>query len=269
MGKLDYNNCVAIHQLEWNTMQQWYVDFDMGRFGMSNTTSLLVSYYLAAASVFEPERSIDRIAWAKTTTLLNAISSFFDSLQLSIEHRKDFVDKFRNKPSSLRTLHELALDTLMACGRDIHPQIPHACRKLWERWLTRWQGGGDATEEQAELMVQTISMIDGRWTSKELLAHPQYQRISTVTNNLCHEISQSHKSKENRITCFDSETANATIECRMQELVQHVLSRSPDDLDRDLRQTFLAVAKTFFYKAYYDTDTINVHITKVLFETVL
>ncbi|XP_024981593.1 ent-copalyl diphosphate synthase, chloroplastic-like [Cynara cardunculus var. scolymus] len=281
MAKLDYNNCLAMHQLEWNTMQQWYVDFNIGRFRVSNITSLLVSYYLAAASVFEPERSKERIAWAKTTTLVDAISSLFDSLQLSKEQRRDFVDEFRNTPSSLRparcgkpwhwlmvalqgTLHELASGILTAHGRDIHPQLHHT----WVIWLTRWQRG-DAMEGHALLIVQTVSLIDGRWTSKELLAHPQYQRLSSVTNNLCHEISQSHKSNENRKTCFENETTYRTQEFRMQELVQLVLGNSPDDLDRDLKQLFLTVAKTFFYKSYYDPVTINAHISKVLFETVI
>lgn len=279
MAKMDYNNCLVMHQREWNTMQQWYVDFNIGRFGMSNITSLLVSYYLAAASVFEPERSKERIAWAKTTTLVDAISSFFDSQQLSIEHRRDFVDEFRNTSSSLHpakygkpwhglmvalqgTLHELALDALMAHSRDIHPQLYHA----WEMWLTRWQEGADAIEGQAELIVQTMNMIAGRWTSKELFAHPQYRRLSTITDNLILEISRSSNSKENR----SSETANATRESRMQELVQLVLSNSPDDdLDHDLKQTFLSVVKTFYYKTYFDPETINVHISKVLFENVI
>ncbi|KVH94375.1 Terpene synthase, metal-binding domain-containing protein [Cynara cardunculus var. scolymus] len=267
---------------EWNTMQQWYADFNIGRFGMSNITSLLVAYYLAAASVFEPERSKERIAWAKTTTLVDAISSFFDSQQLSNEHRRDFVNEFRNTPSSLHpakygkpwhglmvalqgTLHELALDALMANSGDIHPQLYHA----WEMWLTRWQEGADAIEGQAELIVHTMNMIAGRWTSKELFTHPQYRRLSTITDNLCLEILHSDNSKENRRTCFGSETANTTSESRMQELVQLVLSNSPDDLDQDLKQTFLSVAKTFYYKTYFDQETINVHISKVLFENVI
>ncbi|KAJ9543439.1 hypothetical protein OSB04_023146 [Centaurea solstitialis] len=277
MAKLDYNNCLAMHQVEWKTMQQWYVDFNIERFGTSNITSLLVAYYVAAASVFEPERSKERIAWAKTTTLVDAISSFFDSQQLSKEHRRDFVDEFRNTPSSLHpakygkpwrglmvalqgTLHELSLDALMAHSRDIHPQLYHA----WEMWLTKWQEGADAIEGQAELIVQIMGMMDGRRTLKELLSRPQYRRLSTITNNLCLEISR-YNSKETYI----SETANAKRENIMQELVQLVFSNSSDDLDLDMKQTFLTVAKTFYYKSYFDPETINVHISKVLFENVL
>lgn len=59
------------------------------------------------------------------------------------------------------------------------------------------------------------------------------------------------------------------IDLKMQELVQLVLRDAPNDLDRDLKQTFLTVAKTFYYKAYFDQKTINAHISKVLFEIVV
>lgn len=78
------------------------MDFGIERFGKSNITSLLVSYYVAVASVFEPQRFPERMAWAKTTTLVDTISSFFSSPQLSKEDKRDFVDEFRNAPTSLQ-----------------------------------------------------------------------------------------------------------------------------------------------------------------------
>nr|QTW97442.1 CPS1 [Artemisia annua] len=281
MAKLDYNNCLAKHQLEWNAIQQWYMDFGIGQFGTTDIMSPLVSYYLAAASVFEPEKSKERIGWAKTTILVDTISWFFNSPHLSKEDRRDFVDEFRNKSTSLQhskngkpwhgvmvalqgTLHELALDAIMAHSRNIHPQLHHA----WEMWLTGWERVG-MVEGQAELIVQTINMTSGRWVSKELLTHPQYQRLSTLTNNICNEISQFHNSKENLMTNCGSVTTNKEIDSKMQELVQLVLCDSPADLDQDLKQIFLTVARTFYYKAYCDPEMMNVHISKVLFEIVV
>jgi ent-copalyl diphosphate synthase len=95
------------------------VDFNIGRFGVSNITSLLVAYYVAAASVFEPERSKERISWAKTTTLVDAISSFFDSQQLSKEHRRYFVDEFRNAPSSLHPAKWVFISVIFRVQKSI------------------------------------------------------------------------------------------------------------------------------------------------------
>ncbi|KAJ0691801.1 putative ent-copalyl diphosphate synthase [Helianthus annuus] len=281
MAKLDYNNCQAMHQLEWNSIQQWYVEFGIKQFGTSDLTSPLVAYYLAATSIFEPERSKERVSWAKTAILIDVISKFFDSPQLSIDDRQAFVDEFRKKSTSKRhsingepwqkvmialrgTLHELALDALMVHGQDIHQYLHHA----WEMWLMGWQDGEDVAL-QAELIIHTINITAGRLVSVELLAHPQNQRLSTVTNNLCIELFKFHKSKENGTTHYDNGSMNTAIDSKMQELVQLVLSDSPhDDLDRDVKQTFLTVAKTFYYKAYFDPKTINVHISKAMFEVV-
>nr|XP_043635976.1 ent-copalyl diphosphate synthase 1 [Erigeron canadensis] len=279
LAKVDYHNCQVMHQIEWNTMQQWYTDFGIEQFGTSDMRSLLVSYYLAAANLFEREKFNVRIAWAKTTTLVDTISSFFDSPQLSKEEKRAFIEEFRNTSIPLQnskngkpwhevmvalqgTLHEIALDALMVHKRDIHPQLHHA----WEMWLAKWQEGVDMTEGQAELIVQTINMTAGKWVSKEVVAHPQYQRLLTLTNKVCLEISQFHDLKEN---CTNGTTYKTAIDSEMQELVQLVLSNSPEGLDRDLKQTFLTVARTLYYKAYCDPETIDAHISKVLFENVV
>lgn len=52
--------------------------------------SLLLAYYIAAASVFEPEKSGERLAWAKTATLAKTIASqnFYK------DQKHDFVREF-------------------------------------------------------------------------------------------------------------------------------------------------------------------------------
>ncbi|KAI3682550.1 hypothetical protein L1987_82606 [Smallanthus sonchifolius] len=59
------------------------------------------------------------------------------------------------------------------------------------------------------------------------------------------------------------------IESKMQELVQLVLCDSPNDLDTNSKQKFLTVAKTFYYRALFDPEAINQHISKVLFENAI
>jgi hypothetical protein len=53
----------------------------------------------------------------------------------------------------------------------------------------------------------------------------------------------------------------------MQELAQCVL-QSCDSMDRVTRQTFLHVAKSYYYSSYCSTETIDSHISKVIFEDV-
>ena len=51
---------------------------------------MLFAYYVAAARIFEPERSLERLAWAKTTALLQILESNFKDE----ETRNAFVDQF-------------------------------------------------------------------------------------------------------------------------------------------------------------------------------
>jgi len=51
-----------------------------------------LAYFLTAASIFEPQRSHERLAWAKTTALLETITSYISDEDL----KKDFVNKFNN-----------------------------------------------------------------------------------------------------------------------------------------------------------------------------
>jgi ent-copalyl diphosphate synthase len=70
---------------------RWYSDCNLGDFGLSRRT-LLFAYFLAAASIFELERSNERLAWFKTTALVEAITSYFDEE----ETRRAFLYEFRS-----------------------------------------------------------------------------------------------------------------------------------------------------------------------------
>lgn len=62
--------------------------------------TLLYSYFMAAASIYEPERARERLAWAKTSVLVDAIASYFEGEGTSREQRRAFVlefQKFSNK----------------------------------------------------------------------------------------------------------------------------------------------------------------------------
>ncbi|KAK1427263.1 hypothetical protein QVD17_15946 [Tagetes erecta] len=242
------------------TLYRWYGHLKLGE---SLNTKVLWSYHEAAASIFEPERRNERVAWAKTMVILDIINS------LTNADMQEFADSFLNckcheKEGKLwqmvlnavhKTLNQISSETLIARGIDIYPHLHHA----WTSWLINWQRV-DVVGREAELIVQTVYVSSGRqWLCDKLLSHPQYQRLSSVTNKLCHQLCL----KENRAKGHDH------IESQMQEIVQLVLCATPDDIDPELKQMFLSVAKAFYYRAYFDPKTINCHIGKVLFENVI
>ncbi|KAL9266969.1 (-)-kolavenyl diphosphate synthase TPS10, chloroplastic-like protein [Drosera capensis] len=95
LAKLDFNYCQSLHQLEWESIQSWYMEHNLAEFGLSRR-SLLRAYFLAVASIFEPERLIERLAWTKTAALIETITSYFSHHQdeTSKEHRKAFSQEF-------------------------------------------------------------------------------------------------------------------------------------------------------------------------------
>lgn len=140
--------------------------------------------------------------------------------------------------------------------------------------------------------MQIINVMAGYW-SEELRLNLQYQRLLQTTNRVCHglrnyQISkvsnkswksfcifefsyicnhcQAHDSgSDKRITCMTT----PQIESDMRELVQLVLQNSSDGVHTNVKNSFLTVAKGFYYGAYCDPETINSHIQKVLFEKVM
>ncbi|XP_071688605.1 ent-copalyl diphosphate synthase, chloroplastic-like [Rutidosis leptorrhynchoides] len=272
MAKLDYNHCQTIHQLEWRYIQKWYANLKIDE---SLDTKVLWSYYEAAASIFEPERRNERVSWAKTVVLINIITSFFARPQFTNADIRAFADEFSNpqrhqkdgKPWHMitdelhKTLDHITSETGLAHGIHIRLHLHH----VWTLWLLSWQKEVDVVSGEAELIVQTIIMSSGRWLPEETLSHPQYRRLCSIINDLFRHLSHKvHSQKNNKMIILVSEA-----ESKMQELVQLVLCNSPNDLDPDLKQIFLIVAKTFYYRAYFDCETISIHISKVLFENVV
>ncbi|PWA50632.1 terpenoid cyclases/protein prenyltransferase alpha-alpha toroid [Artemisia annua] len=266
MAKLDYNHCQAIHQREWSHIQKWFAHPNIEE---SLKTRLLWSYYEAAASIFEPERCIERFAWLKTTVLIGIITSFFTTKScFTNADIRAFVDEFINprnhkndrKPRHMvmgvlhDTLNDISSEVLAAHGVDIHPHLHNA----WMMWLLNWRKGEDVVGE-AELIVQTIYMSSGHCLSKESLSHPQYQSISSLTNDICHKLF--HKD--------DNHTLWSEVDSKMQELVELVFNDSLNNLDPSLKEMFLIVVKAFYYRAYFDAETISHHISKVLFDNVI
>ncbi|CAN1246784.1 (-)-kolavenyl diphosphate synthase TPS14, chloroplastic [Linum grandiflorum] len=279
LAKIDYNNCQTIHRMEWENLQQWYEESGVGEFGVSKR-SLLQGYYVAAATVFEQDRSAERMAWAKTAALLEAIQSYFH-VNKSKEARAAFIHEFSHgigirswtKTTTrqdlvkllLGTLNHISLDALVANGRD----IGQALRRSWEEWMVKWEEEGDRGVGEAELVVKTLNLAAGHLSSEEFLVKASednslYHKLADLTNKICHQL----KNEQEGGKTGNLNTTTPEIESGMQELVRLVTQNSEDGNDEGMKQTFMEVAKTFYYSAVCDPGTVNNHIAKVLFERV-
>ncbi|XP_028762173.1 ent-copalyl diphosphate synthase, chloroplastic [Neltuma alba] len=209
LAKLDYNNCQELHQTEWRNIQQWYSECRLGEFGL-NRRSLLIAYFVAASSIFEPERSSERIAWAKTVALVDTITTYVSDEEM----RNAFLEKFyyyingggdfsigwrlnRYKTGQglvealVGTIDQLSWETLLSHGHKIGRDVQHS----WQKWLSSWHGGGDNREGQAELLVQIINLSAGHRISEEPLFDHQYQHLLHLTNTVCYRLRCHQKDK--------------------------------------------------------------------------
>ncbi|KAJ4968252.1 hypothetical protein NE237_014953 [Protea cynaroides] len=295
LARTDFNNCQALHQLEWNSIMKWYMESNLGELGVGRK-ELLQAYFVAAASIFEPERACERLAWARTAVLVEAIRTYMEMDTTCLAVRKAFLNYFNSiigsKSSSnsnssngtkddrkskmtgnelvetlLKTLNCMAMETLVAH----HIDGQHHLHCAWNNWLLTWCRDGDEAEREVgdgregELLVRTITLCAGRFIS-EHDSNLHYHRLFHLTNSICRHLRLQlinsmghHGKKDGRVT--------GPIEPVMQELVQLVL-RNSDGIDPNIKRPFLTVAKSFYYAAHCTPALINHHITKVLFENV-
>ncbi|KAL3512625.1 hypothetical protein ACH5RR_025342 [Cinchona calisaya] len=275
LAKLDYNKCQNQHLNEWADIREWYTTCNVGDFGLS-PNRLLHAFFLAMASIFEPERSKERFAWTKSFVFSEMIKSCFKVA--SLEEKKNFVLEFRNRVNGTTTgpknhpilsnlldfLHQLSLDAVKEQGVDIRRQLLDS----WENWLTLIAESSPSGEE-AELLVHTINLYSGRMTYDDTVSHLEYFQLSKLTNKICHQF-QELKNKK----VLDTESGNTSfmpkeVDADMQELVEIILQNSTISIPQDTKQTFLSVAKAFYYSAYCDRQTIDFHISKALFQPIL
>lgn len=121
---------------------------------------------------------------------------------------------------------------------------------------------GDKYKGVVELLVQMITLgASNDSLSDDLSSHPHYRHLCNLTNTVCHHLAY-------RPTQEVRENGNVQIGTAMQELVQLVLRDSTPGVDKDVKDAFFAVTRSFYYAAHFDPGTINSHIAKVLFERV-
>ncbi|XP_020548867.1 copal-8-ol diphosphate hydratase, chloroplastic-like [Sesamum indicum] len=277
LAKLDFNRCQALHQTEWNHMQEWYENSNLQELGISQK-DVLAAYFLAAASAFEPERSKERSGWAKSRIISKIITSYFNRETTSPEEKAAFLAEFRDSSISAQPkknsvggrIIDILRQTLQQLQEGIDKTLCDELENAWDVWLMKLQEGDDANcLEDAALLVTTLNICGGRiGEAKEILSDQQYITLSNLINNISSQLSQ-YKSKETSAQklCIDAENGSIKymeIEKEMQKLVQLVYEE-PTGINKGIKQTFLLVAKALYYDAYFPAQTVDSHMSKVLF----
>ncbi|PHT93333.1 Copal-8-ol diphosphate hydratase, chloroplastic [Capsicum annuum] len=153
----------------------------------------------------------------------------------------------------LQFLHQLSEETYETLSKDIHLQLHSA----WGTWLMSIGEEKSAGQEEAELLVRTINLCGGLMVDDDILSNIDYKNISNITNKVCFKLQSGKVSPRTN-----------EIESNMKELVKLVLENSSCCINKDMKKTFLTVAKSFYYSAHVTEEVLNFHISKVLFEPV-
>ncbi|PRQ26098.1 putative ent-copalyl diphosphate synthase [Rosa chinensis] len=286
LAKLDYNNCQALHLKEWDNIQKWYKEWKLEDYGLSEK-SLLTAYFVAAASIFEPERANERLAWAKTVCLVDIIVSYFKG-ETYDEDKKAFIDEFKTfsnmrdyenarRSSTNKTAGQGIVGALLATLSQLssvtmalhHQDITESLSQAWEKWLLKWQEKGERYQDEAELLVETINQTAGLSLRQKLLsAAPEYEQLFGLTNKVCNQLRccENQKNKVNGNCRTKINMTTPEIGSYMQQLVELVLEKSSDDIESLIKQSFFTVARSFYYSTCCDPEVISHHINKVLFQ---
>ncbi|KAK1284271.1 hypothetical protein QJS10_CPB21g01599 [Acorus calamus] len=259
------------------TIYRWYAECKLDEYGVMKD-ELLKSFFLAASSIFEPERALERLSWAKTSFLVYVLTNYFKEQTISIKSRRQFALDFvgsslwpaRNASGGYlvyalkNTIESLSLDVLAKHNRDIH----HHLEESWKEWIIKWQlgeehEGWESREQGVELLIRTIELCAGRSIIPEIAPSKEtpYDRLTYLTLSICNHIHQ-EMLKVKREDDYNEVSTNGNLnELQMQELVQRVLDNS-DDLNQDTKKTFLTIVKSFYYKAHCPSSTMDVHLSK-------
>ncbi|KAK1629593.1 hypothetical protein QYE76_003908 [Lolium multiflorum] len=187
-AKADFGNFQRLCRLELHGLQEWCNRNNLA----VSPKSVLQAYFLAAASIFEPDRATERLGWARTAVLADAVSSHLRGSASTDSTREGFIAKLtgdrRNntqrgakdatKSSLLNALHEhislLAFDDASA---------NNLC-ETWKQWLMAWTSK-DCEGNAALLIARTVEICSGR---HPCLQEADLSRLEHLTSSICRKL---------------------------------------------------------------------------------
>ncbi|PIN17900.1 Ent-copalyl diphosphate synthase [Handroanthus impetiginosus] len=120
LARLDYSRCQTQHQIDWLYMQEWYENCNIQEFEITRK-DLLRAYFLASATIFEPERSKERTAWAKSNIISKMIKSFFHEETTTLDQKIALLTAVRNNiTKSTKSEHGFLNNLLVTLKQLLH-----------------------------------------------------------------------------------------------------------------------------------------------------
>ncbi|KAL6634599.1 hypothetical protein ACP70R_027270 [Stipagrostis hirtigluma subsp. patula] len=276
-AKADFSNFQRLCRLEWHELKKWYYKNSLQVFGVT-PESALKAYFLVAANIFEPNRAPERLAWARTAVLAKAISWHLQRNDCTDRKREDLIRKLENhghnglirgEKDSTEAPLLCALGELI--GAPSSGNASYGLREAWKQWLMA-RTGKEIHESfegtTALLLVRAVEMSSGRHSPFDQdLNFSEYSNLERLTSSICCKLA-ARVLAQNGGSTENTENLDRQVDLEMQELAQCVLQNC-NSTNKVARQTFLHVTKSYYYVSHCSPETIDSHISKVIFEDVV
>ncbi|CAD6253185.1 unnamed protein product [Miscanthus lutarioriparius] len=210
VAKADLRKFQRLCRLEWHSLKRWCGKNNLEMYGVTRQSALR-AYFLAAASNFEPSRAAERLAWARTAVLAEAIS-----------------------------------------GCLLMSSNTHDDRTMTAEWLV-----GEFVNSDDDNPASGRGKKNSRVTSSLGYALRDLIDIHASGNaSVADCLRGANGENMDKIDDLDR-----MVGFEMQELAQCVF-QSCSSINRETRQTFLHVTKSYYYVALCSHETIEHHISK-------
>ncbi|WVZ74938.1 hypothetical protein U9M48_023052 [Paspalum notatum var. saurae] len=275
-AKQDFGNFQMNCRLEWHALRKWYDRNNLQAYGVA-PESALMAYFLAAASIYEPDRVAERLTWARTAMLAEAISGYLQCNAGSDTKRERLIAKLENHGSNGQVTREEDDPTEKAVLCALRDLIYSASsddasrgliREAWGQWLRSWNHES-FQGDTALLLVRAIEISSGRYSLCEQNGnHQQYSQLEQLTHSICGKLTSRVAAHQNGENTEGADGLHQQVDLEMQRLTECVL-QSCNSISRMTRETFFHVAKSYYYVAHCSPETIDSHMFMVMFKDVV
>ncbi|TVU29592.1 hypothetical protein EJB05_21166, partial [Eragrostis curvula] len=285
LAKADFSSFQRLCRSEWHGLKRWCEKNNLDIYGVTPESAL------RQTSWNQTEQQSASHGRTHTAVLAEAISSYLwsnngytDGMREQLvseligcgdnEARFEQALEFKCKRSDSGA-NDLAENGLVHALNELidlvaSDDFSNTLREAWQEWLmaripkeSHESCGGDTSL----LLIRTIEICSGRHGSyKQNLNLSEYSHLEKLIFSICCKLSRRDQNGE---SMGNNKKLAQQLDSEMEELVAQCVLQSSNAVNRLTKQTFLHVAKSYYYVAHCSPETIDNHIAKVIFECVV